>query len=804
MQAWFNDVRYSVRALRANAGFAFAAVLTLSVAIGATTGVFSVVDATLLRPLPFDPHARIVAVGSTSAESPSRLETLSIEELHEWQRESQTMTALAGWRDWGMSRYDAGKRESVYGIVATPELFQVFPVQPEVGRLFTKEDDRPGRNAVVLITDAYWRERFGADPLVLGRTMELERGPKTTYAIVGVLPPSFNDVTAFERVKVVAPSSIDPDEGAGRAIRNRQAFGRLRDGVSLGEARAEMAVLAARLEQQFAGTNAGRGARVAPLVDVEVGPIAGTLRTFLFAVGLVLLVACANVAGLQLVRALARRREFSIRQALGGSRAVIVRALVAESVVLAVIAGAVGLFVARWLVDLTLASGPPIPRAANLQFDVRVFAFTFAICVGSALILALPATLLATKLDVSGTLKEQSNTVAGGALRVRLAFVAGQVTLALMLLSGAVLAGQTLMRQLTIRPGFDPDGLAAVQLFLPQESYPRGEQVAALYERIREEAAGVPGVQAVAAVSATPLSGEGAEPVTFRVAELRPAERSGRANSFNVTAGYFRALNARLVRGRDFAATDTAGGPRVAVVNETFVRRYLTGREPVGARIRLEPDGTVVEIVGVAADVLQDVAPRSVPEPEIYWPYSQQPRWATIVMLRSDNPGAAVAAVEQRITDIDSQIMTATPFLIADRIAGSARAPRFVSILFAMFSSLALLLSGIGVSGVVFYTFTRRTKEIALRVTLGATRRDVLRLVGGGAFAAVAAGSLAGLAGTLLLARTMGAALVELQPLRAADVLAAWSIIVVLGALACYLPARRALRIEPAEALRLD
>ncbi len=804
MQAWFNDVRYSVRALRANPGFAFAVVLTLSVAIGATTGVFSVVDATLLRPLPFDPHARIVAVGSTFAESPSRLETLSIEELHEWQRESQTMTALAGWRDWGMSRYDDGKRESLYGIVATPELFQVFPVQPEVGRLFTKEDDRPGRNAVVLIADAYWRERFGADPGVLGRTMELERGPKATYAIIGVLPPSFNAVAAFERVKVVAPSSIDPDEGAGRAIRNRQAFGRLRDGVSLGEARAEMTVIAARLEQQFADTNKGRGALVAPLVDVEVGPIAGTLRTFLFAVGLVLLVACANVAGLQLVRALARRREFSIRRALGGSRAVIVRALVAESVVLAVIAGAVGLFVARWLVDLTLASGPPIPRAANLQFDVRVFAFTFAICLGSALILALPATLLATKLDVSGTLKEQSNTVAGGALRVRLAFVAGQVTLALMLLSGAVLAGQTLMHQLTIRPGFDPDGLAAVQLFLPQESYPRGEQVAALYERIREEAAGVPGVQAVAAVSATPLSGEGAEPVTFRVAELRPAEQSGRANSFNVTAGYFRALNSRLIRGRDFAATDTASGPRVAVVNETFVRRYLTGREPVGARIRLETRrygrgdrrrcrrcvaGRRAAFGARTGDLLAVLATAAVGDNR---------------HVAKRQPWRRSRGCKQRIADIDSQIITATPFLIADRIAGSARAPRFVSILFAMFSSLALLLSGIGVSGVVFYTFTRRTKEIALRVTLGATRRDVLRLVGGGAFAAVAAGSLAGLAGTLLLARTMGAALVELQPLRAADVLAAWSIIVVLGALACYLPARRALRIEPAEALRLE
>jgi putative ABC transport system permease protein len=454
-----------------------------------------------------------------------------------------------------------------------------------------------------------------------------------------------------------------------------------------------------------------------------------------------------------------------------------------------------------------LASGPALPRAGAVHFDARVFAFTFLLCLGSGLLLALPAALLTTRFELVKALKEQSGSVAGApALRARMLFVGAQVALALVLLTGAVTAGQTLVRQLTLNPGFDPSGIATTQLFPPVPRYPTREAIAALYARILDEVRAVPGVRAASAVSAAPLSGEGREPEEFTI-EGRPAAGRARpeADAYNVAPGYFQTLDAPLHRGRDFTGEDTAAAPHVAIVNDTFVRRYLPDGDPLHAVLRFE-DGDVVRIVGVCRDFLHSIGPRAAPEAEMYFPYSQRPRWATMIVVRSSTAGAAsvMALVRDRIRGIDPQIRSGTPVLMADRLTRSARSPRFVVLLFGVFAAVALLLSVVGVAGLVFYTLTQRTREIAIRVSLGATARDLRRLVGGGAFLAVLAGSVVGLSGTVLLSRALESTLRQLDPLRASGLAAAWALLVALGWLACYVPARRALTIDPSDALRLE
>jgi predicted permease len=806
MTAWLRDLRYASRALRANPGFTSAALVTMTAAIAATTAVFSVVDAALLRPLPLVGADRAVAVGTTTQDAPGTLRTASIEEVEDWQRLSKTMGAFGAWRDWGMLRYDGARKESVFGMVATPGIFDVFPVRPVLGRLLSPDDDRPGAHGVVVLAYGYWRQRFAGDPAVLGATLDLERDTRATYTIVGVLPAEFNEMPSFERTQMVLPSSADPGVRTGRGHRNRRVFARLRDGVPLAAARAEMRALAAALAGQYPATNADRGIGVMTAIDAEVGAIGDTLRAFFAAVGLVLLIAAANVAGLQLARSIARRREFSIRRALGGSRAALVRALVSETAILSLVAGSAALVAARWLVEAVLTQGPAVPRVAVVPFDLRVFGFTMLVCAVSSLALALPAAWLSTRVEIARALREQSAQVAGsGALRARLLFVGAQAALALMLLVGAASATRTLARQLSLRPGFEPEGLASIQMFPPMARYPKGPDVSALYERIIDAARDVPGITAASAVSAPPLSGEGAEPAEFTVeGQTLAGPTRPSANTFNVAPGYFRVLGAMLQRGRDVAASDTGAAPAVAIVNGAFVRRYLGAADPLATTLRLGQDGDPVRIVGVAADVLQEATPHVAAVPEIYLPYSQRPRWATFLVVRTAGlmPATALAAVRERINAVDPDTRAGAPVSIADRLQRSARGPKLVTLLFGLFAGMALLLSVTGIAGLVLYTTAQRSREIAVRVSLGASAGDVIRVVGAGAFAALVAGSIAGIAGSMVLTRALVASLRDLDPVGPGLAVGTAVVFVALGALACYFPARRAALTDPASVMK--
>jgi putative ABC transport system permease protein len=790
--------------LHTRPGLAVAAVATLAIGVGSIAAIFTIVNGVVFRALPFPRPDRLVFIGPLKRDTPGRPPTVSLEELRDWQRESRTLASAAGWRDWGMTRRFEGRSEPAYAIVVTPELFHVLPVQPVIGRLFDAADDREGSNRVVLLTDNYWRDRFDADPRVLGRTLTLERGPVADYEIVGVLPPAFTAVPSFEDVQIVALSSIDPDAGTGRERRNRQVFARLRDGVTLADARAEMIVLAGRLAQDHPDTNAGWTVTASRLVDHEVGPMADLLRSFFAAVGFVFLITCANIAALELARALGRRREFSIRQALGDNRLGLVRSLIVEGLVVSTLAGVLGLFLSIWLTDLVLAQGPALPRAGNVRLDVFVVGFALATAVAGGLLVAIPSAVIATRLDLARALKEESGQIANApGVRVRMGFVAVQVALALVLVGGALVSGQSLLRQLTLRPGFEPRGLAAASVSPPLEKYARREQVTSLYARLIEEALAVPGVERATAVSATPLSGEGAESIDFTVLDAHRGESPWySANYFNAASAHFSTLQVPMRRGRDFAATDTSSSPQVAIVNEAFVATFLNGVDPIGARIHLARSNDVVTIVGVAGNVLRDLQPGSTPAAEIYWPYAQRPRWATTLVIRAGNPGAALASVIDRIRRFDADVRVGAPRLMIDRVTRSSRAPRFTLILFGLVAGVAVLLSAIGVYGLVSYTFAHRTREIGIRVSLGASPRQILGQVAWSGLAAVLVGAAAGGIGLLALARPLASALPQLGPVEPLIVMAAALIVLIVGCAASYLPARRAAALDPIHAMR--
>jgi predicted permease len=800
MLAFVRDLRYGTRALRANAGFTLASTATIAIAVGATAAMFSIVHPVLLLPLPFAQPDRLVAIDTFRFDAPERTRGASLQELRDWKERTHTIAAFAGWRDWGMSRHDGTPAESVYGAIVTPAIFAVFPVRPELGRLFNEGDDVAGKNQIVLLSDSYWRTRFGGDPHVVGRTMVLERGPRAAYTVVGVLPAAFSELPSFEDVQVFALSSIDPDAARGRELRNRRVFARMRGNTSIEQSRQDMQRIGRQLAQEYPDSNGAWDVTVRPLIQEEVGPIGGALRMLFVAVGFVLLIACTNVAALQLARALSRRHEFAIRQAIGGSRLDLARSLIAEGLLIAVLGSAPGLVLATWLLDAILASGPAIPRAVGVTVDLSVLLFTALVCLAAGILVALPASILTTRNDLSRGLREDAGRIPNvRAQRSRSIFVGVQLALALILLTGAVLSARTFAALLTVRPGFVPENLAMISVVAPLEK--KGQEVAALYARALEEIRRVPNVQSTAAASAGPLFG-GVETLDVRVEGGASTDPALPARYFNIAPDFFKTMGVSLHAGRDFTAEDHRGSTEVAIVNDAFAQQLVQSREAIGARVILARGGDVVTIVGVVSNIVQDLRGRSAASPEIYFPYAQQTRWAAYVVVRSDNLAVTLPLIANRVRATDPSLRVGSPIVMADSMVRARRAPRFTMLLLGGFALVALLLSAIGVYGLVSYSTAQRTREIGVRLSLGAGRRDILALLARSGLLAIVAGSAAGIAGTIVINRLMRSALPLMEPLGAAAILVAWVALVSVGIIACYIPARRALRIDPAAALR--
>jgi putative ABC transport system permease protein len=806
MESLFINLRHSLRTLLKAPVFTTIVILTFALGIGANTAVFSFVSATLLRTLPLPEPDRVVVLGEYNPAKNSSYTSVSPRNLEDWERQSQTVEYFGQWRDWhGFRVATQTGTETAASAIASPEFFQALGVKPILGRTFLPEENQPGHDHVVVLSYSFWQSRLGGNPNVIGKFITLD---KKSFEIVGVLPAEMEalDVGWW---KIWAPVSIDPDQSLGRHQRNRQVYARLKPGVTLEAARAELNTIEQRLGEEYPAEDAGWRVSVNRLRDDEVKGVRTTLLVFLGATALVLLIACANVANLMLVRSAARRKEFAIRLSLGASRFQILRQLLTESVVLSLAGGAAGLLLAFWLVDLFVALAPDVLPGTGQQvkLDGKVLIFTFALAAITGILSGLAPALSSLKVNLVDELKDGAKgSQLGSRFRLRETLVVVQVALAVTLLIGAGLLSKTFLSLTRMQPGFNPENLFTAQVFLPDDKYKKKSQVLAFYGQATESLKSIPGVESVSSISAGPQFG-GSETIEF-VAEGQAPSPSGdyqQARFYDAGPGYFRTMQIPLLRGREFTDRDNESSPKVAVVNETLANRYWPQGDAVGKRLLLPRSNEALEVVGVAGDVRRYSLESQV-EPEIYWPYLQQPRWATYFVLRtSENPSGFAAPVRSRVLQTEPEAVVSSNASTMDSlIYQSLKRPRFHMALICIFAAAALLLASVGLYGVVSYSVSRRTREMGIRLALGAQPRSLLRMVMRETLVLVFVGVVVGLLAARLAAQVLTAMLFGVSATDPATFAIITVLVVCVAALAGYVPASRAARVDPTTALRYE
>lgn len=794
-----SDLRYAFRTLARAPGFAGLIVVMLAIGIGATIAIASVVERVVLRPLDFPEAGRLMRICELH-ESVQGFCIASPPNARDWSRATRTFAEIGLAREWSfILRGDDGARE-IPGALASPEFFRAFGIEARVGRLLAPSDLEAGGAAVAVLANGFWQTRFAGDPGVVGRQLILDGEP---HEIVGVLPPGV-EIPELESAQIWLPLTLFEEHY--RRWRGFQAVGRLRPGADLDEARSEMAVLAGRLAEQYPATNDGWGITVVPLHEWIVGPIRPTLLVFLSAVTLVLLIACANAANLLLARGLARRKELAIRAAVGASRGRLILLLLGESLLLALAAGAAGVLLARALLQLFLAAAPRgIPRLDEVVFDGVALAVAVGVSIVTSLLCGLVPALRASKAELGRVLRGADAPEHGGRLAfgLREGLVVAEVALALVLLVGAGLLTRSFVAAWSWQGGFDPQRLLVVSVLCPRDGYRGAEELGAFYRRAVRELAALPAAASAGAASAGPFFG-GREAMEF-VAGDRPDAAPRTARFFDVDADYFRTVGLPVLRGRPFTARDDAGAARVAIVNATLASRWWPGEDPIGKRIR-DAEGRDVarEVVGVVADV-EPFWPQRQVDPEIYWPTQQQPRWATFFLVRSDADVAGFAeTVDRRLRELDPDLSVGRVVTADELLRRRLVRPRFNMLLVGAFALFALLLALGGTYGVISYAISRRTREIGLRMALGAGRRRILRWVIFEGLKLTVIGVAVGLLGALAVTRWLGSLLYEVRATDGATFAATIAVLAAVALAAVYVPARRAARVEPMVALRCE
>lgn len=803
MERFLQNLGHALRALWRQPGFTLMAVLTLALGIGANTAMFSVVHGVVLKPLPYPQSERLVEAGWLFRESFFGMDQAQFGHFVESQR---SLESIAARTPTSVTLGGEGGSERLRAMHVSADYFRVLGVQPALGRAFQADDDRVAAAPTTVIDDALWRRRFNADPEVLGRTLRLDG---IEYTVIGVMPRGFRDTAEASVYVPLAPVAGTVGQGTNYTI-----LGRLAEGVGLAQAQEEMEALAAGW-QAATGWGVEGGVRFALLSYQQA--IAREVRTPLLllsgAIGLVLLIACANVANLLVVRGAARSREIAIRSALGASRARLGRLVLTESLLIALMGGLAGLVVAYFGADLLVQMrADSLPRVDEVRIDIRVFGFSLLLAVGTGLLVGLPSALQAGSGDLSGTLK---GAAAGGARRtpmvhLRQGLVIGQVSLAMVLLVGAGLLIQTFANLNRVDPGFDPGRVLAAQFWTSGTRHGSSEEIAAFADALSSRVAAVPGVSAVGVVAAgLPLERGGNIGVAW--AGQGTDEGFG-ADYRSVSAGYFDALGLRLLRGRVVGESDTAQAPKVAVVNDAFARRHLRDEDPLGRHLRIAEE--TWEIVGVVADVRSHLD-RSVP-PTVFLPLAQTPvetlrlfeDWFPMNLVvgagAGMDPFALTASVSDAFRVLDADVPTGRVTGMEAVLARSIGEQRFNMSLMAAFAGLALLLAAIGVYSVLAYLVTRRTREIGIQVALGAGRREVVGMVLRQGMGPVAIGLALGSVGAMYLSRFLGGMLFEVAPFSVPVFLLVAAVLAAVAVLACLLPALNASRVEPMLALRTE
>jgi putative ABC transport system permease protein len=803
------DIRYAVRALMRTPGFTAVALATLALGIGANTAIFSVVDAVLLKPLPYPQPERLVRLYQTLPRENVDNNGVSYPNYADWAARSRSLEDLAAVRLHDYTLTDRGEPALVVGGTATSNLFRLLRARPLLGRTLVASDDAPGAAPVAVLTERLWRQRFGGDASALGRIATLDGRP---FTVVGVMPDAFTTPPELPRAELWTPLSQDPvfaDLRERRGGHYLTLVGRLAAGRTIAQAQAELASIASTLERQFPKENEGWGVRMVPLAESLVSGFRTALLVLLGAVALVFLIACANIANLLLARASARSREVAIRAALGASRARLARQFLTECLVLSLAGGALGVALAYAGMGVLRRMIPgDLPRSAGIAVDARVLVFALAASVAGAVVFGLAPALQASASGLTHALREGTagSGESGRRRRVRAALVVAETALSFVLLVGAGLLARSFLRLRETPLGFDPSGVLTAGMSLPRAQYDAPAQWNGFYSRLLERVRAEPGVEGVAAALPLPLMGGGLN-FGFQI-EGRPSppgEVEPSANYTALTPDYFRVMRLPLLRGRLLNDGDGTDRPKVCVISAEFVRRYFPNEDPIGRRLVFgfqEPSPR--EIVGVVGDVKRDglgVTSR----PEMYVPFAQEPWWAAYLVVRTAGDPSALApivrsdvhALDPTLPIEDAQPMTRTVY-------DSAAQPRFRTTLLGLFAGAALLLAALGIYGVVSYGVGRRTRELGIRVALGAQRGDVLRMILREGLLLSAAGLAAGLAGALVLTRYLSSLLFEVGRLDPATYAAVAATLLAASLIAGLVPARRATRVDPVTALRQE
>jgi putative ABC transport system permease protein len=804
MQTFLQDLRYGARTLWKNPGFTLIAVVTLSLGVGANTAIFTVVNAALLRGLPYRAPERLAHLFEATPQKTYAQREFSYPDYQDYQR-SQAFEGLAAYAGGGGILTGRGEPQRIFAPAASANFFSVLGVEPLIGRTFREGEDKPGAERVTVLTYGMWRRMFGGDPGVVGQTLTISNNQ---YTVVGVLPPSFQ--FALRQADLWLPYQPTPNQLSRRFMHGTNLIGRLRPGVSLEQAQAETSAITRRIAEEHKESHAGTRLLLTPLQEQVTGSVKPALLALLAAVGFVLLMVCANVASLLLARSLARQKEIALRAALGASRGRVIRQLLTEAALLSSLGGLGGLLVARLGLDALVAALPQnqlaaLPFFETLRLDPDILLFALALALLTGLVFGLAPALQASRIDLQGALKEGGRASGGARQRLRSALVGVEIALAVVLLVGAGLMMKSLLRLMQVNLGFDPTNVLTMTVVLPAGKYADPNRVIAYHQQLQERLAALPGVAGAGAVSQLPLQPGN---TTRFIVEGDPTPPPGQETEANIRvagATYFQALGIPLAQGRNFAESDRADATQVVIINQSLAEKLFGGRSAVGRRL-LFPSfpNQSVEIVGVVGDVRTtglDQAAR----PVLYYPFTQNASIATNLVVRAKTDAAALAntarnecrALEPDVAIFNVQTMetliTQTP------AAFMRRGPAWLT---GIFAGVALLLAALGVYGVVSYSVSQQTREIGVRMALGAQVTDILKMVLRQALSLTGAGVAAGTVAALVLTRWLDSLLFEV---RAYDPLTFGLVIGVLtlvALLACYIPARRAMKVDPAVSLR--
>jgi len=805
METLLQDLRYSIRMLLKKPSFTAIAVLALAIGIGANTAIFSVVNAILLRPLPYKNFQRISMIWMDNPKLGVAEDWHSYPNYVDYKEQNQVFEDMAAFNNRSFNLTGSGDPVRVVGVWTTASLFSVLGVEPALGQVFTEAEEEPGKDLVVVLSNALWKSRFGGDPGIVGQPINMNG---VNRIVIGVMPASFN--FPDKGTDVWVPLALNPQRRQARNAISYKAVGRLKPGVTMAQAQQDMGAIAKRLDDQF--SQSGYGVNLVLLRDQETKSVKAALLVLLGAVGFVLLIACANVANLLLARAAIREKEIAIRLALGAGRRRVVRQLLTESVVLGFAGGAAGLLLAVWGLDALIALSPAdVPHLNQTRIDVRVLGFTLAVSLLTGLIFGLVPALQASKPDLNDALKEGGRGAGGGtrAIRIRNLLVVSEIALSLVLLVGAGLLIRSFIRLQQFELGFNPENLLTMRVQLPGSKYREDKQVAAFFQQLLERMEAVPGVQSAGAISSVFLT-DTPSSTNFSI-EGRPDPIGAEDIEVPldaVSTSYFKVMGIPLLEGREFDEHDGPTSPPVAIINQTFARRFFPDDDPIGKRYvygRPGPNNNSwITIVGVVGDMRRTGFDRPV-RPETFLPQGQNPdSGLTIVARTTGDPASLAGALRNDVWAIDKDQSVYDIKTMRQTLSEMLSQRRFNMLLLGIFAAVALTLAAVGIYGVMSYAVAERTHEIGLRMALGAQTGDVLSLIVRQGMLLAVTGLLVGLAASFALTHLMTSLLYGVS---ATDPLTFIAIPVVLTGVAlgaCLIPARRAIKVDPMVALRYE